>query len=276
MTFATVSQELFSTPEDRRGGQDTRCTHRDPSMREYKLVVLGSGGVGKSALTVQFVQGIFVEKYDPTIEDSYRKQVEVDGQQCMLEILDTAGTEQFTAMRDLYMKNGQGFALVYSITAQSTFNDLQDLREQILRVKDTEDVPMILVGNKCDLEDERVVGKEQGQNLARQWNNCAFLESSAKSKINVNEVSENLLDFYPCTPTAISSMTWSDRLIEKRQWKRRKPRRSLTAHCSKIYMHTRSSSSEPECGNEDLLPSWPAFQPHSQLLETVLAKAEHD
>lgn len=126
-------------------------------MREYKIVgkcpfdsvhcehkiilffisfqVLGSGGVGKSALTVQFVQGIFVEKYDPTIEDSYRKQVEVDGQQCMLEILDTAGTEQFTAMRDLYMKNGQGFVLAYSITAQSTFNDLQDLREQILRVK---------------------------------------------------------------------------------------------------------------------------------------------
>lgn len=132
-------------------------------MREYKIVVLGSGGVGKSALTVQFVQGIFVEKYDPTIEDSYRKQVEVDGQQCMLEILDTAGTEQFTAMRDLYMKNGQGFVLVYSITAQSTFNDLQDLREQILRVKDTDDVPMVLVGNKCDLEEERVVGKDQGK-----------------------------------------------------------------------------------------------------------------
>uniref|UniRef100_A0A2K5F0C1 Ras-related protein Rap-1b n=1 Tax=Aotus nancymaae TaxID=37293 RepID=A0A2K5F0C1_AOTNA len=140
-------------------------------MREYKLVVLGSGGVGKSALTVQFVQGIFVEKYDPTIEDSYRKQVEVDAQQCMLEILDTAGTEQFT----------------------STFNDLQDLREQILRVKDTDDVPVILLGNKCDLEDERVVGKEQGQNLARQWNNYTFLESSAKSKINVNEIFYDLV-----------------------------------------------------------------------------------
>ncbi|KFV97821.1 Ras-related protein Rap-1A, partial [Fulmarus glacialis] len=153
-------------------------------MREYKLVVLGSGGVGKSALTVQFVQGIFVEKYDPTIEDSYRKQVEVDCQQCMLEILDTAGTEQFTAMRDLYMKNGQGFALVYSITAQSTFNDLQDLREQILRVKDTEDVSRIFFL----LQMVKMFGKEQGQNLARQWCNCAFLESSAKSKINVNEV----------------------------------------------------------------------------------------
>ncbi|KAJ9574900.1 hypothetical protein L9F63_007919, partial [Diploptera punctata] len=161
-------------------------------MREYKIVVLGSGGVGKSALTVQFVQGIFVEKYDPTIEDSYRKQVEVDGQQCMLEILDTAGTEQFTAMRDLYMKNGQGFVLVYSITAQSTFNDLQDLREQILRVKDTEDVPMVLVGNKCDLEDERVVGKDQGVNLARQFN-CAFMETSAKAKINVNDIFYDLV-----------------------------------------------------------------------------------
>lgn len=108
-------------------------------MREYKLVVLGSGGVGKSALTVQFVQNIFVgessaassllvgslggcaDKYDPTIEDSYRKQTEIDGQQCLLEILDTAGTEQFTAMRDLYMKNGQGFILVYSITGSVTF-----------------------------------------------------------------------------------------------------------------------------------------------------------
>ncbi|KAL0268030.1 UNVERIFIED_CONTAM: hypothetical protein PYX00_010120 [Menopon gallinae] len=161
-------------------------------MREYKIVVLGSGGVGKSALTVQFVQGIFVEKYDPTIEDSYRKQVEVDGQQCMLEILDTAGTEQFTAMRDLYMKNGQGFILVYSITAQSTFNDLQDLREQILRVKDTDDVPMVLVGNKCDLEEERVVITDQGVNLAQQFN-CAFMETSAKSKIKVNDIFYDLV-----------------------------------------------------------------------------------
>jgi len=168
-------------------------TQQIRNMREYKLVVLGSGGVGKSALTVQFVQGIFVEKYDPTIEDSYRKQVEVDGQQCMLEILDTAGTEQFTAMRDLYMKNGQGFVLVYSITAQGTFNDLQDLREQILRVKDADEVPLVLVGNKCDLEDERVVGKDQGQSLAKMFGNCAFLETSAKSKLNVNEIFYDLV-----------------------------------------------------------------------------------
>jgi len=161
-------------------------------LREYKLVVLGSGGVGKSALTVQFVQGIFVEKYDPTIEDSYRKQIEIDGGQCMLEILDTAGTEQFTAMRDLYMKNGQGFVLVYSIIAQSTFNDLPDLREQILRVKDKDEVPMVLVGNKCDLNDQRVISTDQGSDLSRKFT-CAFLEASAKTRVNVEQIFHDLI-----------------------------------------------------------------------------------
>jgi len=161
-------------------------------LREYKLVVLGSGGVGKSALTVQFVQGIFVEKYDPTIEDSYRKQIEIDGTPCMLEILDTAGTEQFTAMRDLYMKNGQGFVLVYSIIAQSTFNDLPDLREQILRVKDKDEVPLILVGNKCDLNDQRVITTDQGQDLAKKFG-CAFMEASAKTRLNTDQIFHSLI-----------------------------------------------------------------------------------
>jgi len=141
---------------------------------------------------VQFVQGIFVEKYDPTIEDSYRKQIEIDGGQCMLEILDTAGTEQFTAMRDLYMKNGQGFVLVYSIIAQSTFNDLPDLREQILRVKDKDDVPMVLVGNKCDLNDQRVISTENGTDCAKRFA-CEFLEASAKTRVNVEQIFHTLI-----------------------------------------------------------------------------------
>eukprot|EP01087_Luapelamoeba_hula_P018571 TRINITY_DN59_c0_g1_i1.p1 TRINITY_DN59_c0_g1~~TRINITY_DN59_c0_g1_i1.p1 ORF type:complete len:188 (+),score=36.32 TRINITY_DN59_c0_g1_i1:95-658(+) len=162
-------------------------------MNSIKIVVLGSGGVGKSALTVQFVQGIFVEQYDPTIEDSYRKQVELDNKNVMLEILDTAGTEQFTAMRDLYMKNGQGFVLVYSIIALSTFNDLPDLREQILRVKDTEQVPMVLVGNKCDLAEQRAISQDQGQSLASRFGSCSFLESSAKAKTNVDQIFFDLI-----------------------------------------------------------------------------------
>lgn len=90
------------------------------------------------------------------------------------------------------MKNGQGFVLVYSITSQSTFNDLIDIKEQITRVKDMAiDVPMVVVGNKCDLEDERLVSKQQGESLARSFG-CTFLETSAKFQINVNEVKQIL------------------------------------------------------------------------------------
>ncbi|KAF3010761.1 Ras- protein rsr1 [Curvularia kusanoi] len=127
------------------------------SQREYHIVVLGSGGVGKSCLTAQFVQNVWIESYDPTIEDSYRKQIEVDGRHVILEILDTAGTEQFTAMRELYMKTGQGFLLVFAITSASSFHELAELREQIKRIKEDDNVPMVLVGNKSDLEEDRAI-----------------------------------------------------------------------------------------------------------------------
>ncbi|KCV69482.1 Ras-like protein Rap-1b [Fonticula alba] len=163
-------------------------------MLEYKIVLLGSGGVGKSALTVQYVSEIFVDRYDPTIEDSYRKQIELDGQSFMLEILDTAGTEQFTAMRDMYMRNGHGFILVYSIVSEDTFKELNGVRARILSVKDTEEIPpMILVGNKCDLNDQRTVTKQRGIDLAKEFQNIAFLETSAKLRTNVNETFETLV-----------------------------------------------------------------------------------
>ncbi|MCL4140430.1 UNVERIFIED_CONTAM: hypothetical protein GTU68_005803 [Idotea baltica] len=117
-------------------------------MRDFKVVVLGSGGVGKSALTVQFVSGCFMEKYDPTIEDFYRKEIEVDSSPCVLEILDTAGTEQFASMRDLYIRNGQGFVVVYSLTNQQTFQDIKGMKDQITRVKGSDRVPILLVANK--------------------------------------------------------------------------------------------------------------------------------
>ncbi|KAK9457944.1 ras family-domain-containing protein [Dipodascopsis uninucleata] len=160
-------------------------------MREYNLVVLGAGGVGKSALTVQFTQGVFLDSYDPTIEDSYRKQVELDGKLCMLEILDTAGVEQFTAMRELYIKNGQGFLLVYSVTDRSSLIELEQLHEQIVRIKDASgksSVPIVLVGNKCDLAYARTVPFQEAKQLAHKWGTTAFYETSARTNIHVNDI----------------------------------------------------------------------------------------
>lgn len=156
-------------------------------MRDYKIVVLGAGGVGKSSLTVQFVQGIYIDTYDPTIEDSYRKQIEVDGRACDLEILDTAGVAQFTAMRELYMKSGRGFLLVYSVTDESSLKELLALREQVLRIKDSTNVPMVLIGNKCDLNDDRVLNPEDGIEVSEKWGRVPFYETSAMHRTNVDE-----------------------------------------------------------------------------------------
>ncbi|NXK73783.1 RAP2A protein, partial [Amazona guildingii] len=129
----------------------------------------------------------FIEKYDPTIEDFYRKEIEVDASPSVLEILDTAGTEQFASMRDLYIKNGQGFILVYSLVNQQSFQDIRPMRDQIIRVKRYEKVPVILVGNKVDLESEREVSLSEGRALAEEWG-CPFMETSAKSKTMVDEL----------------------------------------------------------------------------------------
>jgi len=157
-------------------------------------VIMGSGGVGKSAITVQFIQGVFIKKYDPTIEESYRKSFNApDGKTYMLEILDTAGTEQFTAMRDLYMKNGMGFALVFSLVSDSTFNELTTIHGQIVKVKETDDVPMVLVGNKCDLEDKRQVTTEDAQALANKKFKKHYFECSAKIPKNITEMFTQLV-----------------------------------------------------------------------------------
>ena len=153
---------------------------------EYKIVVVGGGGVGKSALTIQLIQHHFVDEYDPTIEDSYRKQVTIDEESCLLDILDTAGQDDYSAMRDSYMRSGQGFLIVFSITSKPSFMETATFHDQILRVKDANAVPMILVGNKCDLEENRAVTKEESEAKANEWE-IPFKETSAKSRINVDE-----------------------------------------------------------------------------------------
>lgn len=136
---------------------------------------------------MQFVQGVYIDSYDPTIEDSYRKQIEVDGRACDLEILDTAGVAQFTAMRELYIKSGKGFLLVYSVNDESSLQELLALREQVLRIKDSSNVPMVLIGNKCDLLDERVLQPQDGIKISEKWGRVPFYETSAMHKTNVDE-----------------------------------------------------------------------------------------
>eukprot|EP01132_Coremiostelium_polycephalum_P003211 gene3211-4023_t len=153
----------------------------------YKIVVMGGGGVGKSALTIQFIQNHFIEEYDPTIEDSYRRQCQIDLSTYLLDILDTAGQDDYSAMRDQYMRTGQGFLIVYDVTSRQTFEEVSIFIDQIKRVKDTDEpIPMILVGNKCDLDNRREVSVTEGKELSKLYG-CPFFETSAKRKSNVDE-----------------------------------------------------------------------------------------
>eukprot|EP00005_Dracoamoeba_jomungandri_P006273 CAMPEP_0174262284 /NCGR_PEP_ID=MMETSP0439-20130205/12887_1 /TAXON_ID=0 /ORGANISM="Stereomyxa ramosa, Strain Chinc5" /LENGTH=196 /DNA_ID=CAMNT_0015346975 /DNA_START=66 /DNA_END=656 /DNA_ORIENTATION=+ len=163
------------------------------SHNEYRFVVVGAGGVGKSAITVRFIQGNFVEKYDPTIEDSYIKQVEVDGVACVLDIMDTAGQEEYRALRDSYMKSGQGFVLVYSVISQTSFEHIGRLQKSIIRIKEeTPDIPLMMVANKVDMEEERVVTQKQGVALATELE-CGYIESSAKTNYNISQIFQELV-----------------------------------------------------------------------------------
>ncbi|KAJ3125051.1 hypothetical protein HK100_011017 [Physocladia obscura] len=152
----------------------------------HKVIMVGSGGVGKSALTLQFMYGDFIEEYDPTKADSYRKKVSLDNQECFVDILDTAGQEEYAAIRDNYYRSGEGFLCVFSLCEQESFEHTQEFRDQICRVLDNEQIPFILVGNKCDLENQRKVSARDGEARAKQWG-CTYLEASAKTRVNVEE-----------------------------------------------------------------------------------------
>uniref|UniRef100_A0A672NTU0 GTPase HRas-like n=1 Tax=Sinocyclocheilus grahami TaxID=75366 RepID=A0A672NTU0_SINGR len=107
-------------------------------------------------------------------QDSYRKQVVIDGETCLLDILDTAGQEEYSAMRDQYMRTGEGFLCVFAINNTKSFEDIHQYR------CDSDDVPMVLVGNKCDLP-ARTVDTRQAQELARSYG-IPFIETSAKTR----------------------------------------------------------------------------------------------
>eukprot|EP01117_Protostelium_nocturnum_P000943 TRINITY_DN11273_c0_g1_i1.p1 TRINITY_DN11273_c0_g1~~TRINITY_DN11273_c0_g1_i1.p1 ORF type:complete len:186 (-),score=78.65 TRINITY_DN11273_c0_g1_i1:151-708(-) len=155
-------------------------------MTLYKLVILGDGGVGKSALTIQLTQNHFITEYDPTIENSYRQAIHLDDGMVLLDILDTAGQEEYSAMRDQYIRSGQGFLIVYSITSSQSFAKLTPTYEQILRVKDEESFPVVIAGNKSDMESDREVTTAQGKGFA-DGIKVPFFETSAKTRINVEE-----------------------------------------------------------------------------------------
>ncbi|XP_029195870.1 ras-like protein rasD [Acropora muricata] len=155
----------------------------------FRLCVVGSGGVGKSSLTIRYLKNEFTEYYDPTLEETYRKEIEYNGRLYEVEIVDTAGQEEYSSFRDSSVATGDAFLVLFAINSVSSWHELKDLRSKIIQDRQlTSAIPMVLVGNKLDLEEEREVNKDEVLEYCNSTDvNIPLIETSAKTGLNVEE-----------------------------------------------------------------------------------------
>lgn len=170
--------------------------------KQRKIAVMGYRSVGKSSLSIQFVEGQFVDSYDPTIENTFTKSTRVNSQDYELKLVDTAGQDEYSIFPSQYSIDVHGYVLVYSITSTKSFEVIKIIYDKLLditgKVQNTKNeqsifsVPIVLVGNKTDLHMERMISTDEGRKLADDWN-AIFLEASAKQNTSVSDIFHTLL-----------------------------------------------------------------------------------
>ena len=153
----------------------------------YKIIIIGDSGVGKSNILGRYLHNEFKQDTKSTVGVEFgSKQLKVGGVNIKLQIWDTAGQERYRAITSAYYKGSKGCFIVYDITAEQTFENVEKWYEEIIKSAER-GISIILVGNKCDLEDERKVTVEMGQKKARNFN-CPFFETSALNSKNIETV----------------------------------------------------------------------------------------
>ena len=160
----------------------------------YKILLLGDSSVGKSCLLKRYTDNTFLDIHISTIGLDYKlKEVKLkDGKTVKVQIWDTAGQDRFRAITKNYYKGAQGIALIYDITNQITFENVRKWIDQI-KEEVSEKVPIILVGNKIDIADRRVIKKEDGESMAKEYG-LLFSECSAKTGENIDSTFNQLVE----------------------------------------------------------------------------------
>lgn len=152
----------------------------------FKYIIIGDTGVGKSCLLLQFTDKRFLPVHEMTIGVEFgSRMVDVDGRDIKLQIWDTAGQESFLSITRSYYRGAAGALLVYDITRRDTFNHLTRWLEEA-RQNGNQNMVIMLIGNKSDLESRRQVSYAEGEKFAQE-HGLIFYETSAKSAANVEE-----------------------------------------------------------------------------------------
>jgi small GTP-binding protein len=156
----------------------------------FKIIIVGDGSVGKTALSLRCTTKIFVENYKVTIGVDFRiKRYTLENIQSKLLIWDTGGQERFTNIRSHYFQGARGGLMVYDVTNEISFLNIKKWYQEVK--KHLEDIPMILIGNKSDLEQLRMVTSKDGEKMAKEIG-CPFFEASAKTGENVELIFRTL------------------------------------------------------------------------------------
>ncbi|XP_074835635.1 ras-related protein Rab-3D [Carettochelys insculpta] len=176
---------------------DTRQVQKDVADQNFdymfKLLIIGNSSVGKTSFLFRYADDSFTSAFVSTVGIDFKvKTVYRNEKRVKLQIWDTAGQERYRTITTAYYRGAMGFLLMYDIANQESFNAVQDWATQI-KTYSWDNAQVILVGNKCDLEDERVVATEDGKRLADELG-FEFFEASAKDNINVKQVFERLVD----------------------------------------------------------------------------------
>ncbi|SAM09710.1 hypothetical protein [Absidia glauca] len=152
----------------------------------FKLLLIGDSGVGKSCLLLRFADDSYTESYISTIGVDFKiRTIELDGKTVKLQIWDTAGQERFRTITSSYYRGAHGIIIVYDVTDQDSFNNVEQWIREVDRYA-AEDIEKVLIGNKNDLVDKKVVDINQAQELADSYG-MALLETSAKESTNVEQ-----------------------------------------------------------------------------------------
>ena len=164
--------------------------------KRLRICVLGKTMVGKTCLINRYLNGKYQVEHDRTIEEQYSKYLKIKEEDCVLEITDTGGLDEYLSSLDIWINNSDGFLLVYSINDKDSFDGIKMRYEKILKYKKSKKFCALVVGNKTDLEsgeqkEERKVNKEEVDKFCEE-NKLKCIEVSAKNNDNINQIFQKL------------------------------------------------------------------------------------
>ena len=272
------------------GRNSNKNVRKSGYIFEYRFTLLGGSQSGKTSVLNRFISDTFTHRYRPTIEDHVTHTIDHKGNICVCLMVDTCGSDDFPAMKRLAITKGNAFLIIYAIDDKKSFAEAKRTAEEIISLKDTsEDVKIMLIGNKSDLEEQRVVNKQEGLDLVDDLNNgnvsSMFFEVSACQGQGIKGIFTELLQMFipePTEMTYIPEKSAFSRMSFRRRSKKKQIQRTVNANKNKNLPTTNRNKKNNDSvyySDTEIEPSknrlHPLADPKGQLVRSSSATSHH-